>query len=192
MKATRILSELGDYLLNNDDKIMKEWLDAIQQNPDIASSNHTGDAELIDHLPSFLENIAERLKDPQLQYEDYTAVSHPGRTHGKFRWRQGYRLEEVIREAGILRGILIRDQLDTFERKVRPLNKQTRRTAELIIHEVIEDLLVDSAEQYLQEQEKAVSHLNEQLANALAELRQQKAATEAKETKGDNSGDIES
>jgi RsbRD-like negative regulator of sigma factor len=192
MKATRILSELGDYLLNNDDKIMKEWLDAIQQNPDIASSNHTGDAELIDHLPSFLENIAERLKDPQLQYEDYTAVSHPGRTHGKFRWRQGYRLEEVIREAGILRGILIRDQLDTFERKVRPLNKQTRRTAELIIHEVIEDLLVDSAEQYLQEQEKAVSHLNEQLANALAELRQQKAATEAKKTKGDNSGDIES
>lgn len=188
----RILSELGHYLLNNDDKIMKEWLDAIQQNPNIASCNHTGEAELIDHLPSFLENIAERLKDPQLQYEDYTAVSHPGRTHGKFRWRQGYRLEEVIREAGILRGILIRNQLDTFEKKVRPLNKQARRTAEQIIHEAIEDLLGDSAEQYLQEQQKAVIHLNEQLANALAELRQQKAANKAKKTKRDISGDIES
>ena len=180
MKATRILSELGHYLLKNDDKIMKEWLDAIHRNPDIASSNHAGDAELIDHLPSLLENIADCLKDPQLQYEGYTAVSHPGRTHGKFRWRQGYTLEEVIREAGILRGILIRNQLDTFERRVRRLNKQARRTAEHIIHEAIEDLLADSAEQYLQEQQKAVIHLNEQLANALAELRQQKAASEGK------------
>jgi predicted transcriptional regulator len=173
MADTKILAELGYYLLNNRDKIMKEWLNAVQRNPDIASSNHVGDAELIDHLPNLLENIAERLKDPRVHY-DYTAVSHPGRSHGKFRWRQGYSLEEVIREAGIIRLFLMRNRLDAFERKLRRLNKQTRRTAEHIIHEAIEDLLADSAEQYLQEQEKSVSDLSSQLADAVAELRQQK------------------
>jgi hypothetical protein len=162
MADTKILSY---YLLNDRDEIMKEWLEAVQRNPDIASSNHVGDAELIDHMPRLLENLAERLGHPQSHY-DYSAVSHPGRSHGKFRWRQGYRLKEVIREAGIIRWILMRNWLDKFEREVRRLDKETRRTAEHLIHEAVEDLIADSAEQYLEEQEKSVSHLNLQLADA--------------------------
>jgi len=41
-------------------------------------------------------------------------------------------------------------------------------------------------------QQKALSHLNVRLADALADLRQQKAASEANKTKGDISGDAES
>ena len=44
----------------------------------------------------------------------------------------------------------------------------------------------------MEEQQKAVSHLNARLADALADLRQQKAATEANNTKEDISGDAES
>jgi RsbRD-like negative regulator of sigma factor len=184
---TKILAELSDYLLKHRGKIMKEWLDAVQRNPDMASSNHIGDAELVDHLPKVLKNIAERLKNPQLHY-DYTAVSHLGRSHGKFRWRQGYRLEEVIREAGIIRWILTRNRLDAFERQVRRLNKRARRTAEHIIHDAVEDLLADSAEQFLREQEKRMSDLTSQLANAVAELRQQKRGTELAKQRDDSQG----
>ena len=37
-----------------------------------------------------------------------------------------------------------------------------------------------------------MNHLNERLADALAELREQKAATEANKTKEDISGDVDS
>lgn len=173
MANTKILTELSDYLLNNCEEIIKQWLADVQRNPDISSSNRIDEAELTDHLPQVLENIADRLKDPQSHY-DYVAVMHPGRSHGKFRWRQGYRLQEVIREAGVMRWILIRDCLDGFEGEAGPLDKETRETAEHIMHGAVEDLLADSAGQYLQEQENRLSHLNSQLADAVAELRQQK------------------
>jgi RsbT co-antagonist protein rsbRD N-terminal domain len=173
MANTKILTKLGDYLLNNREEIVKEWLVAVQHNPDIASSNRIDDAELIDHLPQLLENIAERLNDPQSHY-DYVAITHPGRSHGKFRWRQGYKLQEVIREAGVMHWILMRDCLNAFEREAGPLENETRETAERIMHGAVEDLLADSAGQYLQEQENRLTHLNARLADAVAELRQQK------------------
>jgi AraC-like DNA-binding protein len=178
MANTKILTKLSDYLLNNCDKVMKQWREGVQRNPDIASSNRIDDAELTDHLPQLLENIAERLKDPQLRY-DYVAVTHPGRKHGKFRWRQGYRLQEVIREAGMIRWILMRNCIDAFEREVGRLGKRARQTAEHMIHEAVEDLLADSAGQYLQEQENRLSHLSSRLADAVAELRQQKHGADA-------------
>lgn len=178
MANTKILTKFGDYLLNDREEIIKEWLVAVQQNPDIASSNRIDDAELTDHLPQLLENIAERLNDPQSHY-DYVAITHPGRSHGKFRWRQGYRLQEVIREAGVMHWILMRNCLNAFEREAGPLDNETRETAERIMHEAVEDLLADSAGQYLQEQEQRLSHLNSRLADAVAELRQQKHEAEA-------------
>ena len=43
----------------------------------------------------------------------------------------------------------------------------------------MEDVIADSAEQFVEEQQKSTSHLNSQLADALAEVRQQKAAADA-------------
>ena len=77
------------------------------------------------------------------------------------------------------------DCLDAFAREVCRLDKQARKTAEHIMHQAVEDLVADSAEQYLREQEKSVSHLNSRLADAVAELRQHESGATA--NKGDKS-----
>jgi hypothetical protein len=102
----KILSELGDYLLAQREEIIGEWLRAVEQNPDISSLDHLKDKEeLVDHLPQLCQNLAELLKSPQSN-QTRTKVLHAARVHGKYRWRQGYGLEEVIREASIVRRIL--------------------------------------------------------------------------------------
>ena len=106
-------------------------------------------------------------------------MSRDARVHGKHRWQQGYRLEEVIREASIVRRILFHNWLDAYAREVSEFEGETRRTAENIIHHAVEDVIADSAEQFVEEQQKSTSHLNSQLADALAEVRQQKAAADA-------------
>jgi hypothetical protein len=104
--------------------------------------------------------------------------------HGKYRWLQGYRLEEVIREASIVRRIISHNWLDAYARKVPKLNSRTRRAAENIIHHAVDDIISDSAEQFSEEQLKATNHLNSLLADALDEVRHQKgAATATKTTK---------
>src|SRR5438270_1983861 len=175
----KILSELGDYLLAHRGEIIAEWLRAVEQNPDITSVDHLkGKKELVDHLPDLCQHLAELLKSPQSD-QNRAQVSRAARVHGKYRWRQGYRLEEVIRETSIVRRIISHNWLDAYARKVPKLDGGTRRAAENIIHQAVDDVISDSAEQFVEEQLKSTSHLNSQLADALAEVRHQKAAADA-------------
>ena len=180
----KLLSELGDYLLAHREEIVGEWLRAVKQNPDISSSDYLKDKEALrDHLPVLCRNLAERLKSPQSD-QTRTEVSRAARVHGKYRWLQGYRLEEVIRETSVVRRIISHSWLDVNAQKVPKFDGETRRAAENIIHQGVDDVISDSAEQFSEEQLKATSHLNSQLADALAELRHQKGAnTAAKTTK---------
>ncbi len=92
----------------------------------------------------------------------------------------------------MIRRILVGTWGNAFARQTPAFVDETRSAAEQLIHEAVDDVVADSAEQYMEEQQKAVSHLNARLADALADLRQQKAATEANKTKGDIPGDAES
>lgn len=82
-------------------------------------------------------------------------------------------IEEVIREASIIRRILFRNWLDSFANTCPEFDNETRRVSEDAIHQAIDDVIADSAEQYLEEQQKSVNHLNSQLADQVAELRRQ-------------------
>ena len=175
----KILSKLGDYLLAHRDQIVGEWVRAVKQNPNISSVGHLKDEEeLVDHLPELCQNLAELLKSPQSD-QNRAQIVHAARGHGKYRWRQGYRLEEVIREASVVREIVSHSWLDAYARKVPKLDGKTRRAAENIIHQTVDDVISDSAAQFVEEQLKATSHLNSQLADALAEVRHQKEAAGA-------------
>ena len=173
-----ILSELGDYLLAHREEIIGEWLRAVEQNADISSSADLKYKELVDHLPQVFEDLAELLKFPQSQ-QSRSEVSQAARVHGKHRWRQGYRLEEVIREASIVRRIFFHDWVEAYAREVPEFKGETRKAAENLIHQVVDDVVTDSAEQFVEEQQRNLVKLNSELADALAEVRQQKAAAKA-------------
>ena len=178
----KILSDLGDYLLAHREEIVGEWLRAVEQDPDISSSDYLKDKEALrDHLPGLCQHLAELLKSPQSD-QKRAEVSRAARVHGKSRWLQGYRLEEVIREATVVRRIISHNWLDVYAGKVPKLNGRTRRAAENIIHQAVDDVISDSAAQFVREQLKATSHLNSQLADALAEVRHEKGAADAAKT----------
>src|SRR6266576_1246305 len=125
-----IFFHLGDYLLAQREEIIGEWLRAIEQDPDISSFHHLKDKEeLLDHLPELCHNLAELLKSPQSD-QNRAEVFRAARVHGKHRWRQGYRLEEVIRETSIVRRIISHNWLDPHARQVPQLDGGTRQAAE--------------------------------------------------------------
>jgi signal transduction histidine kinase len=173
----KILSELGDYLLAHREEIIAEWLGAVERNADISSSDHLNYKELVDHLPTLCQELTDLLKNPQSN-QSRAEVSRAARVHGKYRWRQGYRLEEVIREASIVRRILFQNWVEAFAREEPQFAGETRKVAENIVHQAVDDVISDSAEQFVEEQLRATSHLNSLLGDALAEVRQEKAAAD--------------
>lgn len=174
----KILSELGDYLLAHSEEIIGEWIRAVERNADMSSSDELRYKELVDHLPAVFQDLAKLLKSPKSR-ETRIEVSRAARIHGVHRFRQGYRLEEVIREASIIRRILFRDWVEAYARKVPEFNGETRRVAEDIIHQVVDDIVTDSAEQFVAEKEKTTNELNMALADGLAQARHQKAEADA-------------
>src|SRR5207253_11022595 len=174
----KILSELGDYLLAHREEIIGEWLRAIERNPEFSSPKHLDYTELVDHLPELCQELAELLKSSQPD-QNRSDISRTARVHGKYRWRQGYRLEEVIRETSIVRRILFHNWVEAFAREEPQFAGETRKVAESIVHQAVDDVIADSAEQFVEEQQKSNSDLNSQLADALADVRHEKAAADA-------------
>jgi hypothetical protein len=102
----KTLSEFGDYLLSHRDETTAEWVLAVQREPGFNLPGYFGDSELVDHLPEVFQGLAAVLRAPQ-SHDHRSEVSRTARTHGRYRWRQGYKLEQVIREASIIRRILV-------------------------------------------------------------------------------------
>ena len=149
-----ILSKLGAYLLAHREEVIGEWLRAVERNPDITSSDVLRYEELVDHLPKLFENLAGLLKSPHSNPQR-REVCRDARVHGKHRWRQGFRLEEVIREASTVRHILFDKWLDRFARDVPEFDGATRKVAENIIRQAVDDIFTESAEQFEKEQQKS-------------------------------------
>jgi hypothetical protein len=54
--------------------------------------------------------------------------------------------------------------VDAFAREVPKFEGEIRKAAENIIHQVVDDVVTDSAEQFVEEQQKNIMKLNSELA----------------------------
>ncbi len=99
-------SSLHETLHDRRDEIMRQWQVIVQGTiiPDTM-----GHAEMIDHLPSFLEEIIAALRlDAGLPSEaPAPADSDTASGHGVQRLRLGFSLDAVVREYGALRDAIV-------------------------------------------------------------------------------------
>src|SRR5215211_5640693 len=112
----KIISELGDYLLTHEEQVVSGWIQAVKREPFITSLEHLDRENVVDHLPELCQDLAALLKSAQPE-QVRREVFDTARRHGRVRWGQGYRLEEVIREASIIRRIFLYDWGEAFARE---------------------------------------------------------------------------
>ncbi|MBA2744243.1 MAG: PAS domain S-box protein, partial [Chthoniobacterales bacterium] len=148
------LTELADYIIGHVDWITKAWAAAIERQPDIQSAHDLTHRQVVDHLPFLCHDLAERLRTSGTATTD--TESEHARVHGTHRWEQGYRLEEVIREAGIIRHVFAVECVDGFARGVPEFDPHARIEAETVIHRFFDDMLIASAQQFAEEKERAL------------------------------------
>ncbi len=93
------------------EEIVREWVNAVLSDPAIPSSDKLTFSALKDHFPEMLQELAEviRHRASGTQEDD---IQTTAAAHGKARWRNGYKLDEVLRELSRVHHMLVREILD--------------------------------------------------------------------------------
>lgn len=103
---------LAAFLAERREQLTRWWIEAVRQAPAVgAAAAGLDDVELADHLPRLFADLEARLRGEDAAER---TARHAG-AHGEHRWRQGYRLEEVLHELGVVHRTLLRHGLDAFE-----------------------------------------------------------------------------
>ncbi len=165
-----LLAEFGDFLITNQEEITRRWVTAVDRSPDITSSEDLTYRQLLDHLPQMCQELAETLKR-----QDHGTDGEPAaRAHGRKRWQQGYKLQELIREVCLLRRNFTDTWPDAFAAANPRFDATAQRSARRIAARFFDDVIIDSTVQFVEEQTDVLHRIQSELET------ERRSATEVK------------
>jgi signal transduction histidine kinase len=157
-------SRLAEHLRALQPKITEAWIEAVRSDPEIASSQKLSRSELADHLPALFNDLIGYLQTSAPE-DVRQQVRLEAQRHGNQRWRQDYRLVELLRELGTVRRLLLRLGLDDFF-ELHPEFSADSAEAKDLIGQFFDDAITGSVEEYVQNYASQLSTAGRSLANA--------------------------
>ena len=170
------LSKLADYLESQQDVVTEQWLLAVRRDPNIATADRLTHQQLVDHLPAIYHECCQflRWRDTTALVDDATADA---KEHGEFRWQNGYRIDELIRELEAFRRILAAAVLRFADVDAR-FAGTIERQASVLVHQFLGEVTVNSVKQFVIEQQAVVGSYTEKMQVANLELAQMNSTLE--------------
>lgn len=169
VSATREVAAFAEFILARNEDIARHWVGAVDRSPQIESSTDLTFRQLLDHLPQLCTELANILKTPAAE-SPRAQASEQSSAHGRQRWQQGYALEELIRELCIIRRDFQSRWMAAFEQERGAMSLEGRRSAEGIVQQFFDDLLVDSTTQFVEEQQVKTLEIQQTLIAQKEEL----------------------
>jgi signal transduction histidine kinase len=146
-------------VLAHRDQILQSWIAAVDQHPNISTSDNLTYTQLLDHLPELCTELAAILKQPDAR-EIKREAKQDARAHGWKRWRQGYKLEELIREICLIRRNFIDTCLKDFATVDKGFDLEAQNAARRIVEGFFDNVIIEATVQFVEEHQEAVRELN--------------------------------
>jgi signal transduction histidine kinase len=140
---------LGAHLKSRIPALLEIWRATIAADSDLTTGDALPRAQLVDHLPSWLEGLAAALAATPGSAEARRRrhnETRDAKAHGLQRWQQGYDLHEVTREWGALHLCLVAE-LDRYF-AVHPTAHEVQAEARLTLAWFVSEAASESAAQY--------------------------------------------
>ena len=146
-------------MLSHREQILKSWIAAVDQHPSISTSDNLTYTQLLDHLPELCTELAALLKQPDAR-EIKREAKQDARAHGWKRWRQGYKLEELIREICLIRRNFIDIWLTAFAATNPGFDFDAQSAARRVVEGFFDNVIIEATVQFVEENEEAVRQMN--------------------------------
>jgi len=157
-------SHFAEHLRTHQSAITEAWVQAVKGDREIASSQKLTLSELADHLPALFNDLIEYLESSATE-GTRERVRQEAQRHGNQRWKQGYRLVELLRELGTIQRLLLRRGLHDFL-QLHPEFGADADDARELISLYFDDATIGSVEQYVQNYGAQLSETSHSLAEA--------------------------
>jgi signal transduction histidine kinase len=156
------VAAFGDFVLAHRDQILHSWIAAVDKHPNISTSDNLTYTQLLDHLPELCTELAAILKQPDAK-EIKREARQDARAHGWKRWRQGYKLEELIREICLIRRNFIDTWLKAFAAEEPRLDSDAQNAARRVVESFFDNVIIEATVQFVEEHQETVRQLNARL-----------------------------
>ena len=152
------MAGFGGFVLAHRERILQAWVAAVDQHPSISTSDNLTYTQLLDHLPELCTELAVLLKEPNAQ-EIQREARQDARAHGWKRWRQGYQLEELIREICLIRRNFNETWLTAFAAVDERFDVEAQDAARRIVEGFFDNVIIEATVQFVQERQEASHQL---------------------------------
>lgn len=157
-------ARLADHLESQRQSITDQWLHAVRD-PNAATADRSTHLELFPHLPRMLDELFAflRRRDEDLQQ---------AKERGEYRLRDGYRMDEVLRELDALRRLLARI-IDRFRSVDADFKGPAESAAAALVHQFFSEVAIDLVKQFPSQAQRStelVTTIAHELRNLLQGL----------------------
>jgi signal transduction histidine kinase len=141
------------------DQILYSWIAAVDKHPNISTSDNLTYTQLLDHLPELCTELAALLKQPDAK-EIKREARQDARAHGWKRWRQGYQLEELIREICLIRRNFVDTWIEAFVGEEPRFDFDAQNAARRVVERFFDNVIIEATVQFVEEHQEAVRQMN--------------------------------
>ncbi|PRY05128.1 sensor histidine kinase [Paraburkholderia sp. BL25I1N1] len=170
MTDTRVspLRNFADFVRAERTRLTEQWMNAVFGDTDLVEADKLTYQQLADHLPEILEGLCVALDVEDLERVE-TAIERDARKHGKVRWRQGYRIEELVRELDLFHQVLAA-ALEEFAGLDSTFTRRHESRARRLIAETFSMVTLTSIKEVVSERDRKIDEYTGQLERANHEL----------------------
>jgi signal transduction histidine kinase len=138
---------VAEFIRENEQTIVEAWRSAAAADQCLQSSKSLTREDFVDHVPAALEALCNSLTAPGDKQKS-ELIREEIIPHGHHRWKQGYNLEELIRDWGLLSQVLLKVFQETREQGQDSWNRDLHGECSRIMLEFISDATTFSVQEY--------------------------------------------
>ena len=162
------LHKFSDFIRAERIRFTKQWMNAVAKDVDLVEADKLTYQQLVDHLPEILDGLCAALDSEDLERVE-SSIERNAKKHGKVRWRQGYRIEELVRELDLFHQVLA-DALEEFAAQDSTFTRRHESRARRLIAEAVSMVSYASIKEVVSERDRKIDEYTGRLERANHEL----------------------
>ncbi|MFT4437465.1 sensor histidine kinase [Caballeronia sp. 15715] len=162
------LNGLATALRGRQAELTERWMQLVFGDAEVEHSDDLTYRQLADHVPRIFDEICLVLESQDMDTQEH-AIEHDAREHGKWRWQQGYRIDELVRELDLFRQVLLA-AIGEYAEHDHSFDRKREERARLITDQTLSFVTLTSVREAVGERDRKLDEYTGMLERANHEL----------------------